>query len=1087
MKLPLLLCIFLFFSPLLHAQNSLQPQSYNALYWKNRKPHSAYWQQDVAYTIRAAIDETTHIITAKEQLTYTNNAPDTLSFVYFHLFQNAFIKDAYTHKLEKANGIKPRLGAYENQGYGTLIDNLTADGQKVKTELDNTILKVYLPKPLLPGQSVVLQMDFETFFDRGGTRRRMQMYDAWGFMHYNGCQWFPKICVYDAKFGWDTHQHLGKEFYGDFGSFDVTLDFAANYIVEATGILQNREEVLPQALREQLDLKNFSGKKWNEKPSTIIPYDKNQRKQWHYKAENVHDFAFTADPSYRIGTTHWNGIECVAIAQEPHASGWQNAAAFVAQTIRTFSENFGTYHYPKMVAADANDGMEYPMITMDGGKDPGYRGLLVHEIGHNWFYGMVGSNETYRAALDEGFTQFLTAEGLRKIDGDTFVEDKPKSKWQQHFTEPRLAKDVRVYNAYIMDAATGKDHQLNTHSDDFHGALGHDGGYRLVYYKTATMLYNLQYVLGDSLFGNAMKHYFNQWKFAHPYFEDFRNSMIQYTKADLNWFFDQWIETTKGLDYGICGIKKIKGTDSFEISLSRRGEMQMPVDFTVTTKKGGKQSYYIPNTWFEKATAATPLPRWIGWGKLQPTYKARIAVPDGIQSVQIDTTLRLADRNMLNNSRSTGALIGPYKLITRWDGGINPGFDWKHYRLYVRPDIWYNAIDGVKAGFHFEGAQMNTFYKVDGTVWLNTRLGRWHSFPYNHQPLLHGRYTPVNYTFNFSTPVSRSFTELKINANSRFLDGLWFHRLGLQWDISSHDQVNLAAQSFYRPNGNSLNYLLYPYEWSSGTTRKNNSLNLDYTHSYKYAKGAGYFTVSARTPLISDYFNYNYAQLEAVNNHVLGRLLLRSRVFARYGLGDRLPDESLLFLAGANPEEMMDNKYVRSMAIVPDRWRNYSRYETSHFQYGGGLNMRGYAGYYAFDNRNGKEHVGYKGRSGAALNIEADFSNYFRWQPAFTKNWLAVNLYAFADAGIMELNTYSQTGPPENWKFYDVITPAGKVSDLRLDAGIGAAFTIKKWGVFEKAQPLTLRFDMPLFLNRAPYGAPQYLAARWLLGISRAF
>ncbi len=1076
-----LFCFLILLPALLDAQPRQQASGNQALYWKNRKPHAAYWQQDVAYTIDAGIDETTHIITAKEQLVYTNNSPDTLRFVFFHLFQNAFIKDAYTHRLEKANGVIPRLGSYEAQGYGTLVDNLTADGRPVKTELDNTILKVYLPQPLQPSGSVVFKMDFETFFDRGGTRRRMQMYDAWGFMHYNGCQWFPKICVYDAKFGWDTHQHLGKEFYGDFGSFDITLDFAANYIVEATGVLQNREEALPDALRQQLDLKNFATKKWNEPPSVIIPYDKAQRKKWHYKAENVHDFAFTADPSYRIGTVYQDGVECVAIAQEPHASGWQNGAALVAATIRTFSEHFGTYHYPKMVAADANDGMEYPMITMDGGREPGYRGLLVHEIGHNWFYGMVGSNETYRAALDEGFTQFLTSEGLRYIDGDTFVESAPTGKWRQRFAEPRLTRDVRVYNSYIYSAATGQDHQLNTHSDDFDGALGHGGGYGLVYYKTATMLYNLQYVLGDSLFSRAMQHYFNQWKFAHPYFDDFRNSIINYTKADLNWFFDQWLETTKPLDYGIKSIRKIRGTDSFEIGLSRRGAMQMPIDFTVTTRQGNKQNYYIPNTWFEKATTATVLPRWIGWGKLNTVYKARIAVPEGIRSVQIDTSLRLADRNMLNNSR------GINKIVTRLDGGTNPVPDWKHYRLYLRPDIWYNAIDGVKAGIHFEGAQMNTFFKMEGTVWFNSQLGRWDMFRHSYGPNRYSHYAPINYTFSFATPVSRNLTQLRAALDSRLLDGLWFHKAGLHWDISNNDRLSISAQTLYRTNGSSLNYLLYYYEWSSLDNRKNNSLNIAYTHTYNYTRGGGQVILSARTPFISDYFNYNYAQVEALNTHVLGRLLLRTRLFARYGVGDRMPRESSLFLAGASPEELMDDKYVRSMAFVPDSWRNFSRYETNHFQYGGGLNLRGYAGYYAFDTRNGQELVGYKGRSGASINVEADFSNYIRWRPALTRNWLAVNVYAFADAGIMELSSYGQTAPPDVWKFYYATTPANKVSDFRMDAGIGAAFTIKKWGPFDKAKPLTLRFDMPLILNRAPYGAPQYLGARWLFGISRAF
>ena len=1075
-----LLLLLLLFSNISEAQHAIEQ---DALYWKNRRPHAAYWQQDVAYTIDASIDENTHQINAKQQLVYKNNSPDTLTFVYFHLFQNAFVKDAYTRNLEKANKIKPRLGAYEAQGLGIEIENLQVDGVGVKTEMDNTILKVLLNKPLLPGMSIEFIMDFNTYFDRGSTRRRMQMYDAWGFMHYNGCQWFPKICVYDAKFGWDTYQHLGKEFYGDFGSFNVTLDFASNYIVEATGAIKNRDEVLPKELREKLDLKNFADKPWDEKPSTIIPYHKGERKKWKFYAEHVHDFAFTADPSYRIGTAYWNGIECVAIAQEPHASGWQNGAALVADIIKTFSEHYGMYHYPKMVAADARDGMEYPMITMDGGKEPGYRGLLVHEIAHNWFYGMVGSNETYRAAMDEGFTQFLTSEGLRKIDGEVFKEEPSTSWWRRRFAEPKLAKDVRVYNTYISDAANGNDHQINTHSDDFNSALGHGGGYRLVYYKTATMLYNLQYVLGDSLFSDAMKHYVNQWKFAHPYFEDFRNSIIQYTKVDLNWFFDQWIETTKGLDYGIGKVKKVKHTDSVDISINRVGEMQMPIDFTIISKNGTKHSFHIPNSWFEKQTDATILPRWIGWGKLQQTYTARVHAPQGIKHIEIDTTLRLADRNMLNNYRTANTLISPKKILVKWDGGLYNPTDWKHYRLYFRPDVWYNAVDGIKLGMHFEGAYLHNFLKADGSVWFNTQLGQWSRFENSNAG--NGVQKWLNYTLNLSTPLSRSMPNVTTFLNTRFLDGLWFHKLGAAWVINASNYLQLSAQTFHRTQG-SGDYLLYPNQWSSYSTNSNNSLNISYTRSYQYHRGFGYFTLSLRTPVLSNSFNYNYAELESVNTRLVHKLLVRTRVYARYGLGNNLPQESLLYLAGANPEDMMDNKYLRSMAVVPTSWLRYSPYETNHFQYGGGLNMRGYNGYLATDDREGVSHIAYRGRSGAALNAEVDFSNYFNFKPALTRNWLSVAVYAFADAGIMELSKVLPPPPNAPQQRFEVVA-TNKVSDLRLDAGIGTAFTIKKWGVFEKAKPLTLRFDMPLFLNRPTFGMPQYFAPRWLFSIKRAF
>jgi aminopeptidase N len=510
----------------------------NPLYWKNRKPDAAYWQQDVHYTIQARIDEEDHRIDGDERLVYTNNSPDTLHVLYFHLFQNAFVEGSYLRGLEREKGGKPVLGRKEAAGQGTIVDNIRVDGVPVIPLLDNTVMQISLPKPIMPGDSVALSMRFKTWYDNGSTRRRMKMYDAWGAKHYNGCQWFPKISVYDRKFGWDTYQHLNKEFYGDFGTFDVSLDFPSSYVVEATGLLANRAEVLPDTLRKKLDIKNFADKRWNEPPSIITPYVKGERKIWKYHAEGVHDFAFTADPSYRIGDTTWNGIQCVAIVQEPHASGWQNAPLYVAKIIRTFSRDIGPYGYPKMVAADAADGMEYPMITLDGGSDPGYRSLLVHEIGHNWFYGMVGSNETYRAAMDEGFTQFLTAWGLRRIDGDTVQTAPARRKWQRRYQEPALVLDRTVLNTYTMDALQHDELPLATHSNDFHDALGHEGGYRQVYYKTASMLYNLQYVLGDSLFQRALQHYFMQWRFAHPYFEDFRASIIQFTLVYINCFFD---------------------------------------------------------------------------------------------------------------------------------------------------------------------------------------------------------------------------------------------------------------------------------------------------------------------------------------------------------------------------------------------------------------------------------------------------------------------------------------------------------------------------------------------------------------------
>lgn len=1058
----------------------------NPLYWKSRQPDGAYWQQDVAYRIDARLDEEDHRLDGKERLRYTNNSPDTLSVVYFHLYQNAFIKGSYLYKLQREKGMKPRLGKHEAAGEGTVISNVTIDGNAAATELDNTILQVRLNEPLVPGKSIEISMDFKTWYDNGSTRRRMQMYDAWGQKHYNGCQWFPKLAVYDRKFGWDTYQHLNKEFYGDFGSFDVNLDFPSNYVMEATGLLQNREEVLPDELRKKLDIKNFAKKKWNEAPSIITPYVKGERKIWKWSAQGVHDFAFVADPSYRLASTTWNGIECVAIAQEPHASGWQTAADYTAKIIKCFSEDIGMYGYPKMVAADANDGMEYPMLTMDGGSEPGFHGLLVHEIGHNWFYGMVGSNETYRAGMDEGFTQFLTAWGLRKLDGDTIKPGAAKPRWTKRWQEPQFVMDRTVLNAYHVDALEHNELPLNTHSNDFHDALGHEGGYRQVYYKTASMLYNLQYVLGDSLFQKALSNYFLQWRFAHPYFEDFRASVIQFTNADLNWFFDEWLETTKTIDYSIQAARPLKDRkDTWAIDFRREGQSQMPVDFTVTAKTGEQKTYTIPNTWFAKE-GTTTLKKWWGWSKIQPEYTAEVIVPGGLRYVQIDTSYRLSDIDYTNNYYKQGFFTKDPGVISRFDAGLARPMDRRHYRQWARPDIWWNGVDGIKAGVHFEAGYLGLLRNVDATVWWNTHLLQLDRFKTQAGEKAYGKYRPLSAVLNLNSPFSKRLPKLVGELNARMLDGLNYLRVGMSYKYTSRSRVGIHFQGISRERPEDFAYLLTPQEWSSTGGRPNNTINLSWATSYNVRNLSGNVDFLIRAPFLGrsafDAFDYSFVQLQTVNNFQLRKLELRTRFFARYGNGNYLPTESLVFAGGANPEELMENKYTRSVGFVPDDadWTGISTYKPLHFQQGGGTNLRGYNGYFITDIRDGEMMTGYKSRSGLAANVELDVDGLINLRPKATRNWLHIDAYLFADAGIVELSRYGTVN------FRDIV-PTTMWSDVRVDAGAGFAVTVKKFGPFAQARPLTIRVDLPVFLNRPAFANTNYFDFRYVVGVSRSF
>ncbi len=1063
----------------------------NRLYWQNRKPFDGYWQQDVAYKIKANINERTHIIEANEELTYWNNSPDTLYFVYFHLYQNAFVKGSYLEELVKANKQSTKnKGAYVEKGWGTLVENLNVNGQKVNVEIDNTIMKVYLPQPLPPKKSVVFNMNFYTFFDRSFARRRMSMYPSWGFMHYNGVHWYPRISVYDIKKGWDTDQHLNKELYGDYGLFDVELTFANNYVVEATGQLQNPDEVYPEDLRARLDAKNFANKPWNEKPSIITPYDSAKRKTWHYTGNNVHDFAFTADPSYRIVETACSPtghtgkpIQCIGIVTEPHASKWQNSSEYLSKIIKTFSEDFGMYEYPKIVAADANDGMEYPMLTLDSGGEPDYHGVLVHEVGHNWFYGMIGNNETYRAAMDEGFTQFLTSWGMEKIDGDIAVRSKDGSRYKEKHRRPELIRDVKVYNRYMADAVRANDKALNTHSNDFHGALHHENGYGNVYSKTATMLFNLQYLLGDVVFQNAMRHYVSTWKIAHPYFEDFRRSIIEYTHEDLNWFFDQWLETTKSTDYGIVSIKKTRTPNEFNIKFKRYGEMQMPLDFSVTAKNKQIFSYTIPNNWTIKKTTNTILPKWYGWDILNPSYTARVTIPSGIRMVQLDPTNRLADVDMMDNYKIAHTMLAPASQTLRFERFINHTPNWKKYDAYWRPDIWWNAVDGAKIGVHIDGSYMNFMRKLYATVWFNTRLGSMFEYrPYEGEGWWSNA-SPIDYTLRYETPLKQISKKINWGLASRFMDGFARHSLYTTYAFKGNDNINIEMTTLYRNSDVTAGYLFFPYEWSSYSSgkninsKKNSYLQIQLNHVYKEKTISGLLKFTVRTPFT---YTYSYLQAELVNRKSWKKIDINTRGFVRLGMGNDIPNESALFLQGGNPEEMMENKFTRSQGVLPLDWSGYSTDHFSNIHTGGGLNLRGYTGYYAIDeNMNGK-YINYKGRSGAAMNIEVEFDRLLSFKPKKISSYLHLDTYFFADAGAMSRGTLNIAQIPS-------LKPVKQWSKLRADAGIGAALTIKKFGALEKINPFTIRFDIPFFLSSPPFAQPDQFDFRWVLGVSRAF
>lgn len=1067
------------------AQNPTNPYQSpnNPHYWKNKKPYEGYWQQDVHYTIKAILNDNAEIINGEETLIYTNNSPNTLTEAYFHLYQNAVQPGSLTDELYKQNRAKVTYGQYESQKLGTVIHNIQInpeetpikdephESQNIAFEIQNTLLKIKLPTPLKPGEQITFQINFTTYFDRGSIRRRMKVYDHHGYKHFNGVHWYPRICVYDRKFTWETDQHVEKEFYGDYGYFDISLTLPNHYIAEATGTLVNKEEVLPAALRKQLDIANFKDKPIGSQPSVIVPPD-GTYKTWHYQAVNVHDFAWTADPTYRIGETTWNGVQCVAIAQENNAKGWQQTAQFTAKVIATYSRDFGLYNYPKIVCADAADGMEYPMITLDGGYYPSHQSLIAHEVGHNWFFGMVGSNETYRAALDEGFTQFLTAWCMRKLTKES---------------QPELK---RAFAGYMDDAIDGTDEILETHSNDFHSATGHGGGYKHVYYKTASMLYNLQYYLGDSVFLEAMKNYVEQWKFCHPYIEDFRNSIIQSTQTDLNTFFDQWFQTNKAADYSIKRITPLKQANYYRVTLQRNGKMVMPVDLDFLISPNTTQStinnngnsnrnvsqsdiFYavtIPVTQYQKPGRYNLKP-WIGWDKLRPTYTFDIEMPvDGkVKQVWLDRSGRLADINRVNNV---------WRKRSEWQLDLGNGENTNYLGVYqglIRPAVRYNVASGVLLGAKASGQYAGRKKQF--------MLGLWYA------PGLESRYTPaqqLQYQAEFKhqtrgggTYFYQSLLYNEINTHEMG----WFNRLGkteyglygksmqryhrLQYNID-HPLYNpwinsqASGRDPYFPQRDQLDgFLSTANQWSYLAQAH---LNLYIKQGYSGWGRSGSVRFDMRMPSPWSKSQYGFVQLEWKHFQPIGKTLLRLRSLAYYGGGNNPTPESVLYLASANPEDAFQQDIYRDFGMY--NLKNSSA-QWSTIQVNGGLNLRGFNGYSApktIKQANGNDTTiaFFRGNQGLGINAALDLTPFFRWVPKV--KMLGINPYLFGDAGVIGQPLSSLNDQKE-------LVTHQVYSRLLADAGFGASVNLRNWFNLTKnkalraAKPINLRVDFPIWVN----------------------
>jgi hypothetical protein len=585
-----------------------------------------YWQQHADYTMDIDVDVKKYQYKGVQKLVYTNNSPDVLNNVYYHLYFNAFqpnsemdarlqsIKDPdgrmVTREGTKENPIvKSRIASLKPHEIGFIkVKSLKQNGKKVKYEVAGTILEVTLNKPIQPGEKVTFDMIFDAQVPvqirRSGRNNKEGV-------ALSMTQWFPKMAEYDFE-GWQAHPYIAREFQGVWGNFDVTIHIDKKYTIGGTGYLQNPQEIGHGYQDTSKPLKKQRGKKLT----------------WHFKAPNVHDFTWAADPEYIHDVfTMDNGIDLHFFYKKTldakYLENWKKVQPKTAELMDYFSKNIGQYPYKQYSVIQGGDGgMEYAMSTLITGKRSfgSLFGVTAHELAHTWFQFLLATNESKHPWMDEGFTTYISNKAGNEI-------------LKKGRTNPHKGS----YGGYNYVVKNNLEESLSTHADRYHT----NTGYGIASYsKGSIFLSQLEYVIGAENVAKTLKKYFTDFSFQHPTPNDIKRTAEKVSGLHLDWYLNEWTQTTHTIDYGVKSVKDKK------ITLERIGKMPMPMDVTVTYADGTKETFNIALRMMRgnKPTKATILKDWT-WAHSSYTF----SVSKEIKKVEIDASQFMADVNRENN------------------------------------------------------------------------------------------------------------------------------------------------------------------------------------------------------------------------------------------------------------------------------------------------------------------------------------------------------------------------------------------------------------------------------------------------------
>ena len=585
------------------------------------------WQQRIEYDMDIDFDVSTHQFSGEQVITYYNNSPDTLTQVFYHMYFNAFqpnsMMDVRSRTIPDPDGrVSSRIYALEEDEIGyQKVSSLTQDGMSTDYNMEGTILEVKLAKPILPRSKTTLSMAFDA---QVPVQIRRSGRDNAEGVDYSMAQWYPKLSEYDYQ-GWHSNPYVGREFHGVWGDFDVEINIDENYVIAASGVLQNPQEVGGDYAPNSAQVKIMSGKK-----------------KWHFIAENVHDFAWGSDRDYKIVQQKaYNGTNMIFayIPGEKTNENWEALPAIMDEALRYINQRFGVYPYPVYNFVQGGDGgMEYPMLTLITGERRlgSLVGVSVHEWIHSWFQMVLGTNESLYSWMDEGFTTFASAETMNHL----------KEKGLLGESKPVINPHEGNFNRYYNFISTGLDEALSTHSDHYQTNTAYGTA---AYTKGGIFLRQLEYIIGEEAFASGMLRYFNTWKFKHPNPNDFIRIMEKESGMELDWYKEYWINSTHHPDYAIYAVEPADD-DQYKIILVKDGVMPMPLDVEVTYADGTSELFNIPLRIMrgekqkdgDRTFSYSP-----DWPWTHPVYT--LVVDKAILEIKVDPDHRMTDTDRNNN------------------------------------------------------------------------------------------------------------------------------------------------------------------------------------------------------------------------------------------------------------------------------------------------------------------------------------------------------------------------------------------------------------------------------------------------------